>query len=285
MGLYFMLMCGAAVGLGVALLIAGFSGRQVLPRPAHREQNRPATALGVIAIRLAVAAVVGIAGGLFTGWPVVAIGGFGGTFWALSRNLTRRRKDEIARTEAIATWADSNRDSVAGTAEIQQAVLTSAGRGPLAIRDELTRFRHRARHTTFHEALYALGEELQHPSADLVVVALANVATVGSAEATRVLARLGEAIRADVRMRTRLEVNRSQIRTGARIVMGTAVAVLIVLTIFGQQFLSVYDDAFGQLLLVCISGFFVGGWVLMGRLERIEVPERFSVRRVPGGFR
>ncbi|MCP3860332.1 MAG: pilus assembly protein TadB, partial [Phycisphaeraceae bacterium] len=157
-----------------------------------------------------------------TGWPVAAVITAGIVIW-LPRPLAARssRHDESAKTEAIASWTEMIRDNIAGSAGLEQALIASSSVAPLAIASELRRFAARVDRMSTVDALARLGADLDHPSADLVVVALVNAARMEARELGPLLGRLAETIRADVRMRLRVEVGRARIRTSARIVVAT----------------------------------------------------------------
>ncbi len=120
---------------------------------------------------------------------------------------------------------------------------------------------------------------LDHPSADLLVAALAAAGRLEARDLGSLLARLAEAIRGDVRMRVRVEVGRARIRTSARIAVATTVATVAFLYLFARHLLEPYDTWAGQAWLLVVAGvFFAAGW-LLHRYSRLEAPERFTLRR------
>jgi hypothetical protein len=115
-----------------------------------------------------------------------------------------------------------------------------------------------------------------------VVASLAAAARLEARDLGSLLARLAEAIKGDVRMRVRVEVGRARIRTSARIAIATTTATVVFLYLFARHLLEPYDTVGGQVwLLVVVGVFFGAGWMLH-RYSRLEVPERFSLRRKPG---
>jgi Flp pilus assembly protein TadB len=94
------------------------------------------------------------------------------------------------------------------------------------------------------------------------------------------LSRLAESIRGDVRMRLRVEVGRARIRTSARIVTLTTIVTIMFMFLFSRDLLSAYDTLGGQLWLIVVGGIFaMGGWLLR-RYGEIEMPDRFTARRI-----
>ena len=268
---------GLAVGLGVLLLIQGIRGKAVVPSmediaPGMKPEVALAWFSGGLLFGLLVFAV--------TGWIVLAVA-LGGIVMFGHRLIGGRKEREIhvARTEAIASWAEMIRDNMAAAAGLEQALTASAAYAPEAIQTEVKRFANRVDRLSLVEALRLLAEDLDHPSADLIVVSLANAARMEARELGPLLSRLAESIRGDVRMRLRVEVGRARIRTSARIVVITTLATILFMFIFSRDLLSAYDTLLGQAwLVVVLSVFAMGAWLLKV-YGKVEMPERFSARR------
>ena len=277
-------LLGGAFGLGLWMLYAGMRGIQLLPSMAA---IFPSDTKGEVALGwFAGSAIAGVLTFALTGWPVAAAIVAGIVVW-LPRPLAARssRRDESAKTEAIASWTEMIRDNIAGSAGLEQALIASASVAPLAIAPELRRFAARLDRMSTVDALARLGADLDHPSADLVVVALVNAARMEARELGPLLGRLAETIRADVRMRLRVEVGRARIRTSARIVVATTLVTMAFLFVFSRQLLKAYDSTTGQLwLLLVASVFALGGWMLSS-YGQIDMPERFAARTTNGSAR
>lgn len=277
-------LLGAAFGLGLWLFYAGARGIQLLPSistvfPSDvRTEKAFAWSAG--------SAVAGVLVFALTGWPVAAVITAGIVVW-LPRPLAAQssRQDESAKTEAIASWTEMIRDNMAGSAGLEQALIASSAVAPLAIAPQLRRFAARVDRMSTVDALARLGADLDHPSADLVVVALVNAARMEARELGPLLGRLAETIRADVRMRLRVEVGRARIRTSARIVVATTLVTMAFLFAFSRQLLKAYDSTTGQLWLLLVAGVFgLGGWMLHS-YGQIDMPERFAARTTNGSVR
>jgi Flp pilus assembly protein TadB len=92
------------------------------------------------------------------------------------------------------------------------------------------------------------------------------------------LSRLADAIRDDARMRIRVEVGRSQVRTAAKVIVGVVAATVVLLAVTNRDYLTVYDELGGQLMLLVAGGIFaLGGW-LLDRMATVDLPERFNAR-------
>lgn len=271
------LAAGGGVGIGVLLCIAGWRGHRLLPSLQRSGAVAPlsrSTMAWVVG-----AAPVGLIVFALTGWIVAALVCAGVVVWAPQARKARSQQGEVvAKTEAIASWAEMIRDNMAGSAGLEQALLASARVAPAAIRPQLRRFASRLERVPLSEALIALGRDLDHPSADLVVVSLVNATRMEARELGPLLGRLAEAIRGDVRMRLRVEVGRARIRTSARIVVATTVGTMAFLFLFSRRLLEAYDSLVGQLWLLLVAAVFAGGAWLLRVYGRVEMPERFSAR-------
>ena len=179
---------------------------------------------------------------------------------------------ETATADAIATWADMIRDTMAGASGLEESLIQTAAVAPAAIKPQLETFAHRLRHQPLEVALDALATDLNHSSADLIVAALAAAARLEARDLGSLLARLAEAIRGDVRMRTRIEIGRARIRTSARIAVATTTATVVFLFVFARHLLEPYDTAAGQGWLVVVMAVFFGAGVMLHHYSQLEAP-------------
>jgi len=273
------LMAGLAAGVALGLLLAiqGLRGNRILPElESIFPQGTSAAAatawfVGAVLLGLMVLAVTRWIGAAI-GMAIIVIGVpwfFGGT------KAVRR---EIERTQAIATWAEMIRDNIAGAAGLEQALLSTADIAPLPIAKEVRSFANRLDSHNVADSLAFLGMELRHPAADLVVVSLANASRMEGRDLGPLLTRLSESIRADVRMRQRIEVGRSRIRTSSKIVLGVTLFTVAMVYFTSRDLLAVYDTTAGQLWLVGVFGIFMGALWLMNYFADVQVPERFTAR-------
>lgn len=271
---------GGMVGVGGFLVMAGLTGRQVFVAGRPGRVQRSITSLGPVRAAGAVAAAFAVL--VLTGWLAGALLA-GAAAVAGPRLLGGRaaREASIARTEAIATWTEMVRDSIAAASGLEEAILATAGVAPSPIRPEVTLLVRRLEHQNLSDALAAFGADVAHPSADLVVAALSIAARMEASDMTGLLSRLAEAIRGEARMRIRVEVGRTRVRTATKVIVGVVGATIVLLTVLNRSYLVAYDSAGGQIVLLIVGGIFaVGGWLLLHMAE-LDLPERFSAR-APG---
>ena len=272
-------LLGAVIGFGVWLAVTAIGGIRVLPRAGRLV---PTTVPAERAVAwLSIATVAGLVVGLVTRWPVAGIAVFAGVLVgpaALGGDAHRAR--EAATADAIATWADMLRDTMAGASGLEESLIQTAAVAPTAIRPQLEAFARRLRHQPLDVTLDNLAMELDHSSADMVVAALAAAARLEARDLGPLLARLAEAIRGDVRMRSRIEIGRARIRTSARIAVGITAATVVFLYVFARHLLEPYNTVAGQGWLVVVMAVFFGAGVMLHRYSRLEAPERFTLRHI-----
>jgi tight adherence protein B len=268
----------ALSGLGAALFAAGLFGRQVLPAGTGTSIRRAIEGPGLA--RLGVAAVSALAVLALTGWLAgaalaVAVAFFGPRVLGGKSD----RQAVVERTEAIASWTEMIRDSIAAASGLEEAIVATGPVAPAAIEPEVRRLVLRLRHASLADSLARFGDEVAHPSADLVVAALTIAARMEASDLSGLLSRLAESIRGETRMRIRVEVGRTQVRTATKIIIGVVGAAVLMFTVLSPQYLDAYDSPGGQLVLIVVGGVFaLGGWLLT-RMAELDLPDRFTARR------
>lgn len=276
MSVFVVASLAAGVALGLLLVIAGLLGRPVLDGIGGGARQvvtgpgvtRAATCLGAFVI---VWAVTGwIVGGVLAALAAVALPGvLGGR---------AQREKVIARTEAIASWTEMIRDSIVAASGLEEAIVATAPVAPAPIETEVRRLVLRLEHQRLPDALVAFGEDLDHPSGDLVVAALVIAARMEASDLSSLLSRLAEATRGEARMRIRVEVGRSRVRTATKVIVGVVAVAVVFLALVNREYLEVYDTPAGQFVLAIVGAIFAtGGWLLT-RMARIDLPDRFTAR-------
>jgi tight adherence protein B len=273
--LVFAALAAGAV-LGALLIVAGLTGRQLFDAPGAHLQRIAASSL---LPRAGIAAAAGLLALAVTGWLVGGIMAAAAAL-VLPRILggKRARQRAIDRTEAIASWTEMIRDSIVAASGLEEAIVATARVAPAAIGTEVRTMVRRLDHQRLPDALVAFGEDLNHPSGDLVVAALVIASRMEASDLSGLLSRLADATRGEARMRIRVEVGRTQVRTATKVIVGVVIAAVAFLALANRSYLSVYDSLGGQLMLAIVGGIFaLGGWLLT-RLAEIDLPERFTAR-------
>jgi len=266
----------AGAGLGLLLAIAGATGRPIL-EGLGTGVSQAIRGPGVARIAGSVAAfiVVWAATGWFVGGVLGAL-----TVVALPSVLggKRDRDREIARTEAIASWTEMIRDSIVAASGLEEAIIATASVAPEPIAAEVRTLVRRLEHQRLPDSLVAFGNDLDHPSGDLVVAALVIAARMEASDLSGLLSRLADATRGEARMRIRVEVGRTRVRTATKVIVGVVAAAVVFLALVNRDYLTVYDSPTGQIVLGIVGAIFAtGGWLLT-RMARVDLPERFTAR-------
>jgi tight adherence protein B len=270
-------LLGAGMGAGVLVVIAGLRGRapnlRGLGQRLAGRTDRPM-------LRLALAAGAGVLVGVGTGWPVGGLLAAG--FAAAAPDLVggnRARQATIARIEAVATWTEMLRDTLAGAAGIEQAISATATAAPLPIRPQVLALAARLERERLVPALEAFADEVADPTCDLVVTALILASRRQARRLGELLGALARAARDDATMRLRVEAGRARVRASVRVVVAVTLTIAGGLVVANRGYLAPYSSALGQLVLAAVGGLFAGALWWLARIGRVQPPVR--LRPVP----
>ncbi|NUW40979.1 type II secretion system F family protein [Nonomuraea rhodomycinica] len=267
------LLTGAAVGGGLYLLVLSLYGMRPRPARQRRDLVRMLTTRGAIA---AVAAAVVLA---VTRWPVFAAGTVLLVFaWRGLSGGAAEERAAMRRLEGLAAWTESLRDTIAGAAGLEQAIPSSIRAAAPMLRPHLRALIDRL-HTrmALPDALALFADELDDPSADLVVAALMLNARLRGPGLRDVLGALAVSAREELDMRRRVEAERRATRRSVQIVVITALVFAGLLIVFNPSYVSEYTSLLGQAVLVVVAGLFGAGFAWMRRLARFDKPTRLLV--------
>ncbi|MFD8815582.1 type II secretion system F family protein [Streptomyces sp. NPDC059627] len=273
--------CGVAVGGGLALLVLAVRG---LPaKPDHEKQRaneRAAELVRFAGQRGSLAAIIGLAVLLLTRWAVAGVAaGVLVFFWDKLFGGAGEERAAMKRVEALASWTESLRDTIAGAVGLEQAIPASARAAAPILRPHLDALVDRLRaRTPLPDALQHLADEIDDASADIIVAALILNARLRGPGLRQVLGALAKSSREEVDMRQRVMAQRASTRRSVQIVVAVSVAFVLGLAVFNRDFVAPYGTAVGQLVLALVCGLFALGFWWLRKLSTIETPERFLVR-------
>jgi tight adherence protein B len=269
-------LLGMGASAGLILMVVGLVGLQ--PRAARPRHRRPGKGdLRRLEVRLGIAAGVALLVGLITRWPVGALlsGGFVVAAPAFFGGR-RTARLTIARLEAIAAWTEMLRDTMAAAAGIEHAIVSSARVAPEPIEREVLELAARLdSREPLGPALRAFADQLDDPSADLVIVSLVLAAEQRARHLVDLLGALAVATREEVTMRLRVETARARVRTSARIISLIAFSLAAGLMLFDRGYLRPFGTLFGQLVLLLVGGCFAAAFWWLAKMSRVQVAERF----------
>jgi hypothetical protein len=271
---------GAVAGFGLTLLIAALrAAPPAEQRPVRRSpvaRRRLDSRLGLLNLRLVLGVVFGVIVGLVTRWPVAAVFCAAGGFMLPSFLGGRdSRAREVARIEAIASWAEMLRDTLAGAGGLEQSIVASAGVAPEAIRPEVIRLAARLEHDRLSVALRDFADDLDDPIGDLVVASLVLAADRSPKRLGNLLGTLADSARSEADMRLRVDAGRARTRTSVRVVTITTIVFTLGLVFLNRSYLEVYGTVLGQMVLLFIGLLYTVAFLWLARAARFKSSERF----------
>jgi len=266
-------LAGAVTGLlfaaGVWIAIAGFRGvtqRSTVCRPISWDQLWWRGGLVVAAAA---------AGWALTGWPAAGVLAGGAAAVAPMLSGTRRRRDELnAKSEALASWAEMLRDTITAHAGLREAIALTARVAPAPIRKEVQLLAVRAERESLTTALRRFAVEVADPVADLIVASLVIAAERQAQRLAELLTQIAGSAREQSAMRLRVETGRARTYASSRALVAITFGLAVVLLVFSPTFMSPYDSATGQIVLMAIGALFAGALWALVQLGRPVTPPR-----------
>jgi Flp pilus assembly protein TadB len=267
-------LVGALTGGGLFLAIVAIRG--LPPKPPGSGPGRlERYAADVFSLRGAVALVAGVLALLLTRWLVAGIGvGLLAFVWPSLGGAGSERR-AISRLDGLATWTESLRDTIAGAVGLEQAIPSSLRVADPAIQEPLIRLVDRLRtRVPMPDALRRFADELDDPSADLIIAALIINSRLRGPGLRELLGALARSVREELDMRRKVSAGRRSTRRSVQIVIGVSVGMAIGLAVLDHSFLTPYDGPLGQLVLAVIGALYAVGIIWLRQLARFDAPER-----------
>lgn len=218
---------------------------------------------------------------LLTAWPLVsvAIGLVVSAVPAL-KSKQRLRRDERGLADAIATWTEQLRDTLAGAHGLEQAIVATSVHAPGAISSAVSRLSAQIQYGRLSDGLRRFADDVNHPISDFVSAALITATEYQARDLAQLLGKLAQCARDEGRMRTRIWVGRARTRSSVRIISFVVTGFVCALIVFNRDYLGVYSSFEGQIILSGIFVLFGSSLILLDQFSRIATPQRFIRRRV-----
>lgn len=270
------ILLGAVAGAGATLLILALVG---MPPKAPRPGTSSPSVLDRIGRQTLYGAGAGLLALIITRWPVAAVAsGALVLFWPAMFGGARAEREAIARLEGLAAWIESLRDTIAGAVGLEQAIPATTYAAAPSIKPQLRILVDRLRvRVAMPVALQRFADDLDDPSADLVVATLILNARLRGPGLRQVLSSLAEAARDELDMRQRVFAGRSATRRSVQIVAGFSVLFVLGLSVLNRDYVEPYGSVLGQMVLCVVVGLFAAGFLWMRRLSGVVTPARFLV--------
>ncbi|HEY7043205.1 MAG TPA: type II secretion system protein, partial [Nocardioidaceae bacterium] len=218
------LTLGAVVGTGAFLLVLFFvgherGGSEVTP-PSRFDLKQVDFRSGTL--HAALGAVTFFAVMAATQWIVLAIAmGLLVAFWKRIFGGAAEERRAIERVEGLTAWTEALRDTIAGAVGLEQAIPATAVNAAPVIRPSLNLLVDRLRvREPLPSALMKFADDLDDPSADLIIAALILNSRLRGPGLREVLSALSESGREELDLRRRVEGSRRSTRRSVQIVVG-----------------------------------------------------------------
>jgi Flp pilus assembly protein TadB len=271
------LLAGGAAGAGLLLLVVAVRGLPQRPPARPPAGGRLPPALGFLSRRGWKATIAALLALAITRWPIAAIGA--GLLTMTWHGLLGGAGDErlsIARIEALASWTESVRDTIAGAVGLEQAIPSSLRAAGQVMQEPLRLLVDRLRtRMPLPAALERFADDLDDPVADLIVASLILNARVRGPGLREVLTALSRSAREELDMRRRVIAQRRSTRRSVQIVVGVTLVMVALLVLFNREYVEPYAAPEGQLVLVVVLAMFAAGFAWLKRLSGFDVPGRF----------
>jgi Flp pilus assembly protein TadB len=268
------ILVGAVTGGALFLLVIALHGL-----PSRPKKQGPGTlerqVRELFSVRGGIALVAGILVLVATGWIVAGVGVALLVYSWRSLGGAASERKTMARLESLATWTESLRDTIAGAVGLEQAIPSSIRVADVSLREPLTKLVDRL-HTRvpMHVALRRFADDLDDPSADMIIAALIINARLRGPGLRALLGALAVSVREELDMRRKVNAGRRSTRRSVQIVVAVSVGMAIVLAVLDHAFLSPYDGVYGQFMLVIIGAIYAAGILWLRRLATFESPQR-----------
>jgi Flp pilus assembly protein TadB len=273
------LLCGAVVGGAVLLLIIAIRGTE--PRDETPSIFRRSNVEGrKNLIRLGIGIGVALLVLVVTRWLVLALAlgllaGMADRFFG----GTGEERRAIERLDALATWTEALRDTIAGAVGLEQAIPATAVNAAPAIKPGLNLLVDRLRiREPLPSALMRFADDLDDPSADLIVAALVLNARLRGPGLREVLTALADSAREELDVRRKVAAERRATRRSVQVVVAITLLMAAGLVLFNPVYMAPYTSFIGQMVLLIVIALYALGLVWLRKLAKIEVPERFLIR-------
>jgi tight adherence protein B len=243
-------LVGAAFAAGVLITVAGWLGhgpRRRQPAPSPARLDRLTWRIGLAAGGVALAA-------WWTAWPA-AMAALGLLGWSAPSfvGLRARRRRQLARSEAIAIWAEMLRDLLVSNAGLHEAIGKSARVAPAAIRDEVAALYVRAQRGDLSAALARFAADLDDPIADTVVVALRIADQRAVSDLGSMLAAVAASTRDTVAMQLRVNAARARTYRTAQLITVVVAFFVGLLVLANRDYMEPFGSTTGQIVLIAVA--------------------------------
>lgn len=274
-----MITLGALAGVGAVVVYVALTGSGTASNDGGGGRSRRID-LQRSTFKLALGIGAGLGVLVLTSWPAMAIAvALVVVLWQRIFGGSSAERRAISRVEGLAAWTESLRDTIAGAVGLEQAIPATAVNAAPSIRPSLNLLVDRLRvREPLPDALLKFADDLDDPSADLIVASLILNARLRGPGLRDVLTALAQSARDELDLRRRVEGSRRSTRRSVQIVVGVIVLMVGFLVLFNRDYMSAYTSLQGQLVMAVVLAMFAGSVLWLRNLSGVEAPERFLVQ-------
>ena len=273
MRLYIALLLGALTTLGIYVLFTRNKSLNAF--------NAKASFLKTVFRRNQLVIPIVFVGILYvTRWPIVAlaIAMLVASIPGIGRKPIQSRNEQ-ALIEAIATWTEQLRDTLAGSHGLEQAIVATSLHAPVELRQEVKKLASYIGYGSLEDGLRKFGDAVNNSTADFVVAALITSSQHQARDVGQLLSQIAACARDESKMRSRVWVSRARTRSAVKIIASVISTFVFGLLAFNRRYLEPYSSLEGQIVLSVILVLFAFSLSLMQSMSKIAEPERFVRRR------
>lgn len=269
------LVCGGMVLAGVFLMVFGLIPADVVdktPRPVRKrrtiERDTWLRAGGSVVVGMAVWAIFGwLLGGIVAAVMTAVVPSLIGA--------AKAPKQAITRAGALQQWTHGLSGVLGNGVGLTQALTASLRTTPRAIRTEVQDLVARLdAGWRAKDALRAFGDDLNDSNGDLVVAALTLASTRTGADLASVLEGLALTTAEEVSIAEKIEAEREEPRSVARIITIITLAVLALAPLW-KTWRTGYGTPIGGIALVILISAYLGCLLWMQRISAPQPEPRF----------
>ncbi|MFV1989587.1 MAG: type II secretion system F family protein [Acidimicrobiales bacterium] len=277
MSLLVALMAGLVFGVGLVLIALGLRGAEVNPAADDSVASVLSRVRDIDQIRLRVTLAILFAFlmWILAAWPVaILLAAVGGAATPTIMGAGKRRDAAVAKTEAVATWAEQLRDTIGSSAGLQEAIVVTSRLAPAQIRAQVRELALGMRRSPLSVVLRRFAEAVDDPSADQVAVALILASERRGQNLTGLLSDVAEAAREEATMRMRTETSRAQSYSDAKAVTLIILGVFGLLLVLNTGYLGAFSSLAGQLVLAGVGAMWAFAIYGLAQLSKVRRPPR-----------